>query len=189
MDKNVEGNPIPKYKRDEVIKESIKYFNGDTMAAEVWANKYCLKDSYDNYYELTPDDMHKRLAKELSRIESKYPNSTSEDEIYDSMKNFKRLVPQGSPMSGIGNNYQKATSISNCFVIGNGDSDSYGGIFKIDQNIAQLQKRRAGVGTNLDFIRPTGSVVQNSALTSTGVVPFMKRFSNTTKEVAQDGRK
>mgnify|MGYP006286135829 CR=1 FL=1 len=178
-----------KYSRDEVYEATLKYFNGDTLAAEVWINKYCLKDSDGNLYEKTPDDMHWRLASELARIESKYENPLSIETIYDRIKNFNKIVPQGSPMSGIGNDFQ-ITSISNCFVIGNEkDADSYGGIFKLDQEIAQLQKRRAGVGVDLSFIRPKGSPVKNSALTSTGVVPFMERFSNTTREVAQDGRR
>jgi len=178
-----------KYTRDEVYEKTLEYFNGDTLAAEVWINKYCLKDSQSNLYELTPDDMHWRLANELGRIEAKYPNGLTSQEIYDKIKRFEKIVPQGSPMSGIGNDFQ-IVSISNCFVIGNEkDSDSYGGIFKLDQEIAQLQKRRAGVGTDLSYIRPKGSPVKNSALTSTGVVPFMDRHSNTTREVAQDGRR
>jgi ribonucleotide reductase alpha subunit len=178
-----------KYTREEVLTETLKYFKGDELAAEVWINKYCLKDSFGNLYEKSPDDMHRRLSSELARIENKYKNPISEDIIFESLKNFERLVPQGSPMSGIGNNFQ-IVSISNCFVIGNNiDSDSYGGIFKLDQETAQLQKRRAGVGFDLSFIRPTGSPVKNSALTSTGIVPFMERYSNTTREVAQDGRR
>jgi len=180
---------IKKYTRDEVYKATLEYFKGDTLAAEVWINKYCLKDSKGNLYELTPDDMHWRLANELARIEAKYENPLSAELIYDKIKRFEKIVPQGSPMSGIGNNFQ-TISISNCFVIGNDqDADSYGGIFKLDQEIAQLQKRRAGVGVDMSFIRPQGSPVKNSALTSTGVVPFMERFSNTTREVAQDGRR
>lgn len=177
------------YKKQEVYDATLQYFNGDTLATEVWINKYCLKDSDGNLYEKTPDDMHKRLAKEFARIEAKYPNPLSEEEIYNRIKKFERLVPQGSPMAGIGNNFQ-TVSISNCFVIGNDpDADSYGGIFKLDQEIAQLQKRRAGVGVDLSFVRPKGTSVKNSALTSTGIVPFMERFSNTTREVAQDGRR
>jgi ribonucleoside-diphosphate reductase alpha chain len=177
------------YPRDEVYASTLEYFDGDTLAAEVWINKYCLKDSEGNLYEKTPDDMHWRLAKELARIEKKYKNPLKAEEIYDRIKNFKYIVPQGSPMSGIGNDFQ-TVSISNCFVIGNEkDADSYGGIMKLDQEIAQLQKRRAGVGVDLSFIRPSGSPVKNSALTSTGIVPFMDRFSNTTREVAQDGRR
>lgn len=178
-----------KYTREDVYKETLNYFNGDSLATEVWINKYCLKDSDGNLYELTPDDMHRRLANELARIEANYPNALTAEQIYDKIKNFNKIVPQGSPMAGIGNDFQ-IVSISNCFVIGNKqDADSYGGIFKLDQEIAQLQKRRAGVGVDLSFIRPKGSPVKNSALTSTGVVPFMERFSNTTREVAQDGRK
>jgi len=173
----------------QVYDETLKYFNGDELATEVWINKYCLKDSDGNLYELTPDDMHKRLAKELHRIESNYPNPLSEDEIFKTIKKFKRIVPQGSPMAGIGNEHQ-ITSISNCFVIGNDvDSDSYGGIMKLDQEMVQLQKRRAGVGMDLSFIRPQDTPVKNSAITSTGIVPFMERYSNSTKEVAQDGRR
>jgi len=176
------------YTKQEVLKATLKYFNGDELAADVWTNKYCLKDDI-NYYELTPDDMHHRIAKELARIEANYPNPLSEDDIYKTLKNFKRIVPQGSPMSGIGNNFQ-VVSLSNCFVIGNdGESDSYGGIMKLDQELVQLEKRRGGVGLDLSFVRPTGSPVKNSAITSTGVVPFMERFSNSTKEVAQDGRR
>jgi ribonucleoside-diphosphate reductase alpha chain len=179
---------IKTYTKQEVEKATSQYFNGDELAANVWANKYCLKDDKE-YYELTPDDMHRRMAKEFARIEAKYPNPLTEDEIYETFKNFKRIVPQGSPMSGIGNDFQ-VVSLSNCFVIGNEkDSDSYGGIMKLDQEMVQLQKRRGGVGLDLSFIRPTGSPVKNSAITSTGVVPFMERYSNSTKEVAQDGRR
>lgn len=177
-----------KFTKEEVEKECLKYFNGDELATSVWINKYCLKDE-NNLYELTPDDMHVRIANELARIESRYPNPRSYDDIYDRIKQFKRIVPQGSPMAGIGNNFQ-TTSLSNCFVVGNKkDCDSYGGILKIDQELVQLQKRRGGVGTDLSFIRPAGSPVKNSAITSTGVVPFMKRYSNSTNEVAQDGRR
>ena len=176
------------YTKEEVEKATLEYFNGDSLATDVWIKKYCLKDD-ENYYELTPDDMHRRIAKELARIEQKYPNPISESEIYNTIKNFKRIIPQGSPMSGIGNNFQ-VVSLSNCFVIGNdGDSDSYGGIMKIDQEQVQLMKRRGGVGHDLSHIRPSGSPVKNSAITSTGIVPFMERYSNTTKEVAQDGRR
>jgi ribonucleoside-diphosphate reductase alpha chain len=176
------------YSEKEVRIAAVNYFNGNTLAADVWMKKYCLKDA-DNYYELTPNDMHRRIAKELARIESKYPNGLSEDEIFETIKEFQRIVPQGSPMSGIGNDFQ-VVSLSNCYVIGNeGETDSYGGIFKIDQEIAQLEKRRGGVGTDLSFLRPYGSPVKNTAITSTGVVPFMERYSNTTKEVAQDGRR
>lgn len=175
------------YSRDEVYKKTLEYFKGDTLATDVWINKYALKDSDDKIYEQTPDDMHRRIAKELSRIEEKYPNPLKEDEIFNMIGNFKYIVPQGSPMSGIGNNKQ-VVSLSNCFVIGNED-DSYGGIFMIDQEQAQLMKRRGGVGHDLSHIRPKGSPVKNSALTSTGIVPFMDRYSNTTREVAQDGRR
>lgn len=174
---------------EEAFQASFKYFNGDELAARVWLNKYALKDSFGNIYEKTPDDMHRRIASEIARIEKRYPNPLSEEEIFAVLKDFKYIVPQGSPMSGIGNKFQIA-SLSNCFVIGNdGDSDSYGGIMKIDQEQVQLMKRRGGVGHDLSHIRPKGSPVKNSALTSTGVVPFMERYSNSTREVAQDGRR
>ncbi len=177
------------YTQEEAYKSSLAYFKGDDLAAQVWINKYALKDSEGNIYELNPDDMHRRIAKEISRIEQKYPNPLSENEVFDLINNFKYIVPQGSPMAGIGNPYQIA-SLSNCFVIGNdGASDSYGGIMKIDQEQVQLMKRRGGVGHDLSHIRPKGSAVKNSALTSTGLVPFMERYSNSTREVAQDGRR
>ncbi len=174
---------------EEAFQASLEYFRGDELAARVWLNKYALKDSYGNVYEKTPDDMHCRIASEIARVEEKYSNPLSEDEIFSVLKDFKYIVPQGSPMSGIGNKFQIA-SLSNCFVIGNdGDSDSYGGIMKIDQEQVQLMKRRGGVGHDLSHIRPKGSPVKNSALTSTGIVPFMERYSNSTREVAQDGRR
>lgn len=174
---------------DEAFDASCKYFGGDELAAKVWVSKYALKDSFGNIFEKTPDDMHRRLAKELARIESKYPNPMGEEEIFDLMKGFRYIVPQGSPMSGIGNNYQVG-SLSNCFVVGlDGDPDSYGGIMKIDEEQVQLMKRRGGVGHDLSHIRPKGSPVKNSALVSTGLVPFMERYSNSTREVAQDGRR
>jgi len=174
---------------DVILKAATEYFDGDTLAANVWMNKYALKDSDGNIYELTPDEMHHRIASEFARMEAKYPNPMSEDEIYEVIKDFKYIVPQGSPMAGIGNNYQ-VSSLSNCFVIGNdGSSDSYGGIMKIDEEQVQLMKRRGGVGHDLSHIRPKGSPVKNTALTSTGVVPFMERYSNSTREVAQDGRR
>ncbi|MCE7073504.1 adenosylcobalamin-dependent ribonucleoside-diphosphate reductase [Dyadobacter sp. CY327] len=177
------------YTTDEAYQASLQYFKGDDLAARVWVNKYALKDSYGAIYEATPDDMHRRIAKEIARIEAIYPNPLSEDEVFDLIKDFKYIIPQGSPMTGIGNPYQIA-SLSNCFVIGNnGASDSYGGIMKIDQEQVQLMKRRGGVGHDLSHIRPKGSPVKNSALTSTGIVPFMERFSNSTREVAQDGRR
>lgn len=177
------------YTYQEALQESIKYFKGDELAASVWIGKYAMKDSLGNLYENSPEQMHKRLAKEFARIEAKYPNPMSEDEIYDILKDFKFIIPQGGPMTGIGNNYQIA-SLSNCFVIGNdGPSDSYGGILKIDEEQVQLMKRRGGVGHDLSHIRPAGSPVLNSALTSTGIVPFMERYSNSTREVAQDGRR
>lgn len=174
---------------DEVLRCATEYFKGDTLAAKVWATKYALKDNQGNIYERTPDDMHHRLAKELARIEAKYPNPMSEEEIFNLLSNFKYIIPQGSPMSGIGNNFQ-IVSLSNCFVIGNDiPADSYGGIMKIDEEQVQLMKRRGGVGHDLSHIRPKGSLVKNSALTSTGIVPFMERYSNSTREVAQDGRR
>ncbi len=177
------------YSSDEAYQASLKYFKGDDLAARVWVNKYALKDSQGNIYEQTPDEMHLRLAKEIARIEKKYENPMSESEIFEVLKDFKYIVPQGGPMTGIGNNFQIA-SLSNCFVIGNeGNSDSYGGIMKIDQEQVQLMKRRGGVGHDLSHIRPKGSPVKNSALTSTGLVPFMERYSNSTREVAQDGRR
>ncbi|WP_319230882.1 adenosylcobalamin-dependent ribonucleoside-diphosphate reductase [Draconibacterium orientale] len=177
------------YAQEEAVNASLEYFKGDDLAARVWVNKYALKDSFGNIFERTPDDMHKRLAKEIARIEERYPNPLTEEEIYSVLKDFKYIVPQGGPMTGIGNDYQIA-SLSNCFVVGNdGDSDSYGGIMKIDQEQVQLMKRRGGVGHDLSHIRPKGSPVKNSALTSTGIVPFMERYSNSTREVAQDGRR
>lgn len=177
------------YTYEEAFEATLKYFNGDELAARVWASKYALKDSYGNLYELTPDDMHRRIAKEVARIEQKYANPMSEERVYELIKKFKYIVPQGSPMSGIGNNFQVG-SLSNCFVIGlDGAPDSYGGIIKIDEEQVQLMKRRGGVGHDLSHIRPKGSPVKNSALTSTGLVPFMERYSNSTREVAQDGRR
>jgi ribonucleoside-diphosphate reductase alpha chain len=183
------GKEKPVYSHDEAVEASIQYFKGDELAARVWANKYALKDSFGNLYEKSPDDMHRRLAREIHRIELKYKNPLPEELIYNVLKDFKYIVPQGGPMTGIGNDYQIA-SLSNCFVIGNdGSSDSYGGIMKIDQEQVQLMKRRGGVGHDLSHIRPKGTPVLNSALTSTGVVPFMERYSNSTREVAQDGRR
>ena len=177
------------YSYQEVYEATLKYFDGDELAARVWASKYALKDSSGNIYELTPDDMHHRIAREVARIEAKYPNPMSEEKLFDLMSHFRYIVPQGSPMAGIGNNYQVG-SLSNCFVIGiDGDPDSYGGIIKIDEEQVQLMKRRGGVGHDLSHIRPKGSPVKNSALTSTGLVPFMERYSNSTREVAQDGRR
>ena len=174
---------------DEVKAAAKAYFHGDALAGDVWANKYALKDSEGNIYELTPDEMHHRIAREVARIERKYPNPLTEEEIFEVLKDFRYIVPQGSPMAGIGNDFQ-ISSLSNCFVIGNkGDADSYGGIMKIDQEQVQLMKRRGGVGHDLSHLRPTGSPVKNCALTSTGIVPFMERYSNSTKEVAQDGRR
>jgi ribonucleoside-diphosphate reductase alpha chain len=177
------------YNFDEAVAASKEYFNGDELAATVWVNKYALKDSYGKIYELTPSDMHRRLAREIARVEKRYSNPLSEDEIFEVLDGFRYIVPQGGPMTGIGNPFQIA-SLSNCFVVGNeGPSDSYGGIMKIDQEQVQLMKRRGGVGHDLSHIRPSASPVLNSALTSTGVVPFMERYSNSTREVAQDGRR
>lgn len=178
---------MKKYNYDEVYQSTLKYFNGDELATKAWINKYCLKDYDNNYYEINPNDMHKRISNELARIESNYPNGLDENDIFNLLKDFKYIVPQGSPMSGIGNNLQ-TVSLSNCYVVGN-DADSYGGIFITDQEQAQLMKRRGGVGHDLSHIRPKNSKVNNSALNSTGIVPFMERFSNTTREVAQDGRR
>lgn len=177
------------YSEEEILKSAIAYFKGDTLAGEVWMKKYALKDPQGNIYEKSPDEMHHRLAKEFARIEAKYPNPLTYDEIYGVLKDFKYIIPQGSPMAGVGNDFQYV-SVSNCFVIGNErDEDSYGGILKLDQELVQLMKRRAGVGVDLSFVRPSGSPVQNSALSATGVVPFMERFSNSTREVAQGGRR
>ncbi len=177
------------FTQDEAVKASLSYFKGDDLAAKVWVNKYALKDSFGNVFEKTPADMHRRIAREIARIEKRYPNPLTEDEIFSVLKDFAYIVPQGGPMTGIGNDFQIA-SLSNCFVVGNeGNSDSYGGIMKIDQEQVQLMKRRGGVGHDLSHIRPKGSPVKNSALTSTGIVPFMERYSNSTREVAQDGRR
>ncbi len=179
--------PSQKYTYEEAMKATIEYFGGDELAANVWVNKYALKDSFDNLYERTPDDMHRRIAREIARIEQKYPNPMSEQQVYELLKDFKYIVPQGSPMAGIGNGFQ-VSSLSNCFVIGN-NADSYGGIIRTDEEQVQLMKRRGGVGHDLSHIRPKGSPVMNSALSSTGIVPFMERFSNSTREVAQGGRR
>ncbi|MGM9860828.1 MAG: adenosylcobalamin-dependent ribonucleoside-diphosphate reductase [Muribaculaceae bacterium] len=177
------------YTFDEAYEASKEYFGGDELAARVWANKYALKDSFGNLYERTPDDMHHRIADEIVRIENKYPEPMTHDEVFELLRNFKYIVPQGSPMTGIGNNFQVG-SLSNCFVIGlDGTPDSYGGVIRIDEEQVQLMKRRGGVGHDLSHIRPKGTPVKNSALTSTGLVPFMERYSNSTREVAQDGRR
>jgi ribonucleoside-diphosphate reductase alpha chain len=187
--KGLPHEDLQPYLYEDVLRAATAYFKGDTLAANVWINKYALKNSANELFELTPDDMHHRLAREIARVESKYPDPLSEDEIFFLLKDFRYIVPQGGPMAGIGNNFQ-ISSLSNCFVIGNkGNSDSYGGIMKIDQEQVQLMKRRGGVGHDLSHIRPTGSPVKNSALTSTGIVPFMERYSNSTREVAQDGRR
>ncbi len=177
------------YTFEEAYNAALDYFKGDELAAKVWVNKYALKDGSGDIYERSPEDMHKRLAREVARVEKKYLNPLSEKELFDLFDQFKYIVPQGSPMTGIGNNFQIA-SLSNCFVIGmEGSADSYGSIIKIDEEQVQLMKRRGGVGHDLSHIRPKGSPVKNSALTSTGLVPFMERYSNSTREVAQDGRR
>jgi len=173
----------------EAFETSLKYFGGDELAARVWVNKYAMKDSFGNIYEASPEDMHHRIAREIARIEQKYPNPLTEQQVFDLLDHFRYIIPAGSPMTGIGNNHQIA-SLSNCFVIGiDGDADSYGAIMRIDEEQVQLMKRRGGVGHDMSHIRPKGSPVNNSALTSTGLVPFMERYSNSTREVAQDGRR
>ncbi len=184
--------PVPEqrmYSYEEAFEKTVEYFRGDALAANVWINKYALKDSDGHLFECTPDDMHRRIAREIARIEKKYPNPLSEDTIFGLLEHFRYIIPQGSPMAGIGNNFQ-VSSLSNCFVIGSDENgDSYGAILKTDQEQVQLMKRRGGVGHDLSHIRPLGSPVKNSALTSTGIVPFMERYSNSTREVAQDGRR
>ena len=177
------------FTEEEAKQASMDYFGGDQLAAQVWVNKYALKDSDGHLFEKSPEDMHRRLASEVARIEKKYPNPLSEQELFNLFDKFRYIIPAGSPMTGIGNNYQ-ISSLSNCFVIGiDGDSDSYGAIIKLDEEQVQLMKRRGGVGHDLSHIRPEGSPVKNSALTSTGLVPFMERYSNSTREVAQGGRR
>ena len=177
------------YSYDEAFNASLEYFAGDELAARVWVNKYAMKDSFGNIYELSPSDMHQRIAREIARIENNYPNPVTEEQIFELLDHFRYVVPAGSPMTGIGNNFQVA-SLSNCFVVGlDGNADSYGAIMRIDEEQVQLMKRRGGVGHDLSHIRPKGSPVNNSALTSTGLVPFMERYSNSTREVAQDGRR
>ena len=184
MDENAQT-----YEKKEIFPDVTAYFHGDELAASVWIDKYALKNKEGKLVERTPDDMHRRIAREFARIERHYPNPMSEDQIFELLRDFKYIIPQGSPMAGIGNRYQ-VVSLSNCFVIGNGDNaDSYGGIMQMDEEQVQLMKRRGGVGHDLSAIRPTGSGVQNCALTSTGLVPFMERYSNSTREVAQDGRR
>ena len=180
---------LPKVDYNEAVAASKEYFGGDDLAATVWVSKYALKDSFGNIYETTPAQMHERIARELERIENKYPNPLSKRQIFELLDHFRYVIPQGGPMTGIGNDFQVA-SLSNCFVIGHKNpADSYGGIFRMDEEQVQLMKRRGGVGHDLSHIRPTGSPVLNSALTSTGIVPFMERYSNSTREVAQDGRR
>ena len=183
------GAETETYTFDEAYAASLDYFTGDELAAKVWVNKYALKDAYGNIYEQSPVDMHRRLAREIARVERKYPNPLTEDQLFELFDHFRYIVPQGSPMTGIGNDHQIA-SLSNCFVIGvEGNADSYGAVIRIDEEQVQLMKRRGGVGHDLSHIRPKGSPVKNSALTSTGLVPFMERYSNSTREVAQDGRR
>ena len=179
----------PTYTHEEALAGAIEYFDGDTLAAGVWVNKYALKDSYGKIYERTPEQMHRRIAAEIARMEVKHANPVSEEDIYRLLSRFRYLVPQGSPMAGIGNPFQ-FVSLSNCFVIGvEGSADSYGAILKMDEEQVQLMKRRGGVGHDLSHLRPGGTPVMNSALTSTGILPFMERYSNSTREVAQDGRR
>ena len=186
-EKNREATQTTKVTFQEALKASTKYFKGDDLAANVWINKYALKDTSGNLFERTPDDMHRRIAAELARIELNYPNPISEQKMYSLLKNFRYIIPHGGPMSGIGNDLQ-ASSLSNCFVIGD-HADSYGGIIRTDEEQVKLMKRRGGVGHDLSHIRPKGTAVLNSALSSTGLVPFMERYSNSTREVAQDGRR
>ena len=189
MTNKTKNAQLPTVKYDDAVAASKEYFAGDDLAAQVWVSKYALKDSFGNIYETTPKDMHNRIAAELARIEANYPNGLSHAEIFELLDHFRYVIPQGGPMTGIGNNMQVA-SLSNCFVIGHKNpADSYGGIFRMDEEQVQLMKRRGGVGHDLSHIRPTGSPVLNSALTSTGIVPFMERYSNSTREVAQDGRR
>jgi ribonucleoside-diphosphate reductase alpha chain len=177
------------YTHAEALETATEYFQGDTLAASVWLNKYALKDSWGKIYERSPDDMHRRIARELARMERHYVNPLEEEDIYELLRDFRYLVPQGSPMAGIGNPFQ-VVSLSNCFVIGvEGSADSYGAILKMDEEQVQLMKRRGGVGHDLSHLRPQGMPVMNSALTSTGILPFMERYSNSTREVAQDGRR
>ncbi|MFI3320359.1 MAG: adenosylcobalamin-dependent ribonucleoside-diphosphate reductase [Rikenellaceae bacterium] len=189
MNKQVNNSKPQEVSYNDALDASREYFAGDDLAATVWVSKYALKDSYGKIYESSPRDMHNRIASEIARIEAKYPNPLSQEEIFSLLDHFKYVIPQGGPMTGVGNNFQVA-SLSNCFVIGHKNpADSYGGIFRIDEEQVQLMKRRGGVGHDLSHIRPTGSPVLNSALTSTGIVPFMERYSNSTREVAQDGRR
>ena len=181
--------PIKTYTYDEAFEASLKYFAGDELAARVWVNKYAMKDSFGNIFEQSPDQMHWRIANEVARIEKKYKNPMSAEQVFELLDHFRYIIPAGSPMTGIGNNHQVA-SLSNCFVIGlDGNADSYGAILRVDEEQVQLMKRRGGVGHDLSHLRPKGSPVNNSALTSTGLVPFMERYSNSTREVAQDGRR
>ena len=189
MSRNIQSDTPQKVDYNDAVAESKVYFDGDDLAATVWVSKYALKDSFGNIYEKSPRQMHDRIAAEIARIERKYPNPMSQDEVFALLDRFRYVIPQGGPMTGIGNNFQVA-SLSNCFVIGHKNpADSYGGIFRMDEEQVQLMKRRGGVGHDLSHIRPTGSPVLNSALTSTGIVPFMERYSNSTREVAQDGRR
>ena len=189
MSKSSKAETPQKVAYADAVAESKTYFDGDELAATVWVSKYALKDSFGNIYETSPRQMHERIAAEIERIENKYPAPLSRQEVFELLDHFRYIIPQGGPMTGIGNNFQVA-SLSNCFVIGHKNpADSYGGIFRMDEEQVQLMKRRGGVGHDLSHIRPTGSPVLNSALTSTGIVPFMERYSNSTREVAQDGRR
>ena len=189
MSKAVKPEAPQKVDYNDAVAESKKYFDGDDLAATVWVSKYALKDSFGNIYETSPKQMHERIAAEIERIERKYPDPMSKEEVFALLDHFRYVLPQGGPMTGIGNNFQVA-SLSNCFVIGHKNpADSYGGIFRMDEEQVQLMKRRGGVGHDLSHIRPTGSPVLNSALTTSGIVPFMERYSNSTREVAQDGRR
>ena len=185
MSKNTQHEAPQKVAYNDAVAESKAYFGGDDLAATVWVSKYALKDSFGNIYESSPQQMHRRIAAEIERIERKYPNPMSQDEVFELLDRFRYVIPQGGPMTGIGNNFQVA-SLSNCFVIGHRNpADSYGGIFRMDEEQVQLMKRRGGVGHDLSHIRPTGSPVLNSALTSTGIVPFMERYSNSTREIGR----
>jgi len=175
------------YSKEDIYKKTLEYFQGYEFATKVWISKYCLKDNKGNLYELSPDDMHRRLASEFARIELKHPNPISENEIYELLKDFKYIVPGGNNLSGIGNNFS-ISSLGNCFVVGN-EEDSYGGILKVDEYLVQLMKRRGGVGTALEHLRYENSPTKNSSLSSSGLIAFAKRYSNTTKEVAQNGRR
>ena len=189
MEKGSVSSDLKELKYEDVLAKTKEYFKGDDLAAMVWVNKYALKDSFNRIYESSPEEMHHRIAAEIARIESGYPNPMSHEDVFGLLDQFRYIIPQGGPMTGIGNNLQIA-SLSNCFVIGHRNpADSYGGIIRMDEEQVQLMKRRGGVGHDLSHLRPAGTPVLNSALTSTGIVPFMERYSNSTREVAQDGRR